>query len=379
MLDIKLKLAPGHTNERSWMEPSPLRTLFWNATYACNYRCTICFTDSAQRHADELTTQEADAMLRDAHAAGVRGIIVSGGEPFLREDVPALLGRMAELGMKARIASNGSVLTDDLLTRLRSESLTQSFQVSLDSLDPDLYHRIHGAPTGMLDSVLENLRRIKAHGFHTTVSVRLTPETLAGIPALLDRASSEGWATVTVHCPVHTRRTAGAFPQDADVLGLLEPVFDHYVALPTRWLVETYVPWAPYHRVMKQLAKRVRVVHRGCRAGRDRLTVNPDGSISPCVCMDIPEAHVGNVRQDRLGDMFTSAPLCLMLRRPQEHGICTDCGNVATCGGGCRASAFALTGRLDGQDGSCPIRRRRQERGPRQPCSADQVPSADKS
>jgi len=38
MLDIKLKLRPGHTSERAWLEPSPLRQLFWNITYACNYR-----------------------------------------------------------------------------------------------------------------------------------------------------------------------------------------------------------------------------------------------------------------------------------------------------------------------------------------------------
>ena len=99
MLDIKLKLTPGHTTERSWMEPSPLKTLFWNVTCACNYRCPICFTDSAERRANELTTDEADAMLRQAHAAGVHDFIISGGEPFVRPDMLELLRRMAELGI----------------------------------------------------------------------------------------------------------------------------------------------------------------------------------------------------------------------------------------------------------------------------------------
>ena len=138
MLDVKLKLKPGHAAERSWMAPSTLRQLFWNVTYACNYRCAICFTDAGRAHPDELTTQEALALVDAAHEAGVEDIIMSGGEPFMRKDLADILARMAEVGITARIASNGSLLSDAVLDRLRGETLTKSFQVSLDTLDPAL-------------------------------------------------------------------------------------------------------------------------------------------------------------------------------------------------------------------------------------------------
>lgn len=355
MLDVKLKLRPGHTSERAWMEPASLEKLYWNVTYACNHRCPICFTDSGQPRADELTTAEAVEMLTRARAAGVRGIIISGGEPFARPDVVDILTHMARLGICARIATNGTLLTDELLDRIQGEGLARSFQISLDSLDPQLYARTHGAPPAALTTTLRILAAIQARGFHTTVSVRLTSETLPGIPALLDRAQAEGWPTVTVHCPLHTRRARGALPQDADVLTLLRPVFEHFCGLADQWLVETYIPWAPYHPVVRRFAGRIRFVHRGCRADRDRLSVHPTGEISPCVCLDVPAAYLGNVRRDDLGDVFRSAPLCDMLRHPQQHGICADCPNVADCGGGCRAAGFAVTGRLDGQDEACPV------------------------
>ena len=356
MLDIKLKLRPGHVNERNWMAPSPLRKLFWNVTYACNYRCGVCFADAGTRDPDELTTEEGKAVFRNAHAGGVRDIIISGGEPFMRADLLELLAYAADLGITTRIASNGSLLSDEVLKRLRRETLTKSFQISLDTLDPDLYGAFHGCPPGALESALEALRHIQSHGFHTTVSVRLTAQTLPGIPQILDRACAEGWSTVTVHCPVLTRRTEGAWPQEADVLSFLEPVFEHFLTLRTKWLVETYIPWAPYHAAIQRLGKHIRVAHRGCRAGRDRLTVNPTGWISPCVTLDVPQAYVGNVRHDDLAEVFAKAPICEMMRRPQEHGICGDCPKVSVCGGGCRAAAFAVTGRLDGQDPSCPLR-----------------------
>ena len=355
MIDVKLKLQPGHTGDLDWMAPSPLWQLFWNVTDACNFNCAICFSNAGRAAQDELSSEEAENMIRDAHAAGVTDIVVSGGEPFQRPDLVRLLTTMAKLGVTARIATNGSLLTEDLLRRLREETLTKSFQISLDTLDPALYEKIHGAPRGALDAALEALRWIRKLGFHTTVSTRLSPRTLSGIPALLDRAVEEGWATVTIHCPLHTGRMDGAWPQDADVFSLLEEVFEHFLTLPQRWLVETCVPWAPFHPVMERLSKRIRVAHAGCAAGRFRLAISASGWISPCICMDLPAAPMGNVRTHSLADVFRNSPVAQLMRCPQDHGICADCAHVARCGGGCRAAAYALTGRLDGVDGSCPV------------------------
>lgn len=355
LLDIKLKLRPGHTSDRLWMEPSPLRTLFWNVTYACNFRCPICFTDAGAAAPDELTTSEALKIAGEAAGAGVRDVLISGGEPFLRPDLITILSALAEAGISARIASNGSLLDDDVLDALRRETLTKSFQISLDSVEPDHYAKLHGTSPASLETVLGNLKRIQAHGFHTTVSVRLTPETLMGIPRLLDMAARENWATVTLHIPVHTNRINDTFPQDEDIIGRLAPTLEHFMSLPRHWLIETYIPWVQFHPLMARLKKKVRLVHRGCRAGRDRLTIHPTGWVSPCVCLDLPEAHVGNVRQAGLQEIFETSALCRMLRQPAAHGICADCPHVTTCGSGCRAAALALSGRLDGPDSSCPV------------------------
>ena len=367
MLDIKLKLKPGHTNARKWMEPSSLKTIFWNMTYACNYHCGICFTDAGTHSPNELTTLEALETVEKIHEAGVHDLIVSGGEPFLREDILDILRHMAKFGITARIASNGSLLAPEILKRLHGETLTKSFQISLDTVETNFYTQFHNSSPGMFKTTMENLRNIQKYGFHTTVSVRITPHTLPGIPQLIDLAFQEGWSTVTLHLPVHTRRIKDVFPQDDDLLSRLEPVFEHFCKLPLLWLVETYIPWVEYHPVIRRLQKKLRFVHRGCRAGRDRLTINPTGFLSPCVCMDVPEAYIGNVRHDDLQDVFQNSPGCLLFRDPKEYGICKGCPNIMKCGGGCRASAFALTGRLDADDMSCPLWQRRNHKESKHP------------
>ena len=358
MLDIKLKLKPGHTSERNWMKPSPLKTLFWNITYNCNFHCPVCFTDAGETQPGELTTAQAFRAVQKIHEAGVHDVIISGGEPFIRGDMVDILEEMARFGISARIASNGSLLTDEILSRLKRTTLTKSFQISLDTVDPDSYERFHNASPGTFIRVMDTLGLIQEYGFHTTVSVRVMPETLPGIPRLLDLAVSKDWSTVTLHIPVLTRRVKNVFPVGADVISLLNPVFEQFCSLPQKWLVETYIPWAEYHPLIKTLASRVRVIYRGCRAGRDRLTINPTGMLSPCVCLDVPEAYVGNVKQDSLQDVFTHSEFCDLMRHPPDYGICEDCPNAATCGGGCRVMAHAFSGRLDGPDLSCPVRQR---------------------
>ena len=363
MNDVKLKLRPGQAGGGDWMAPSPLRQLFWNVTYTCNFRCAVCFSSSGCKTPDELTTDEAKDLVRNAHAAGVEDVVISGGEPLCREDLIEILALMGQLGITARIASNGSLLTEAVIRRLRRETLTKSFQVSLDTLDPDIYERVHKAPAAMLETALRALRCIKAEGFHTTISVRLVPETLEGIPALLDLASREGWGTVTIHCPVHSGRMEGAWPLETDLVALLEPVFDYFMRLPEHWIVETNIPWARYHKTIRALSKRIRVVHAGCRAARTRLAIDASGWITPCICVRQPEFRMGNVREDNLETVFRTSPIAEMLRHPESHGICADCEYVKTCGGGCRVNAFGYGHRIDAVDESCPIRRsRRQEK-----------------
>ncbi|MCX7590297.1 MAG: radical SAM protein [Kiritimatiellae bacterium] len=361
MLDVKFKLEEGHDDSGDWMAPSPLRLVFWNVTHACDFRCPVCFSGSGNTDSSELTTEEARTFLRKARAAGVREIILSGGEPFLRPDMVELLVFMKELGLGARAASNGSRLTDKLLGHLRRETSLRSFMINLDSIDPEVYAVTHGTSPRSLNEVIDTIRRIRAHGYHTTVAVRLMPMTLPGLPALLEFAAREHWHTVTVMIPIHVGRVASEWlwPADKDLMFELGHVFEHFVTLPSHWRIELYVPWAPYHPVIKRLESRVPFAFVGCRAGRSSLVVQPSGRVVPCLCLDNDAAVVGHVLRDDLAAMIRDSPVCQLLREPRRHGVCDWCEFVDRCGGGCRSMAMSITGRIDAPDPTCPLVRAR--------------------
>jgi len=357
MLDVKLKFQPGHADGKDWMSGGPVKVLFWNVTRSCNFNCQICFSNSGAPDPDELTLPEAKTLIRRAHELGVVDVIITGGEPFMRPDLLEILSCMAELGITARIATNGSLLTEKLVERIRRETRTTSFLISLDSLDPCIYSEIHRVPPIQLEKALEALRFVRAHDFHTTVSIRLTPRTLPGIIDIVDRAADEGWATISLQRPVFSGRVEGAWPPMFDILPALEPVFEHFLSMPSRWRVETYMPWARYHPVIQKLEEKIPVGHVGCGAARGIAVIQPSGRVVPCVCFDVPASAMGNVRDQDLRAILQESPVRAMMKRPQDYGICDGCIHLSTCGGGCRATAFALSGDLAGADETCPLRR----------------------
>src|SRR5690606_14681143 len=62
--------------------------VIWNLLRRCNLTCKHCYATSADSEfRDELDTAEALKVIDDLHEAGVRVLILSGGEPLLREDI----------------------------------------------------------------------------------------------------------------------------------------------------------------------------------------------------------------------------------------------------------------------------------------------------
>lgn len=97
---------------------------------------------------DLLTAPEMERVVRVLARAGVRKVRLTGGEPTLRADLPALVRALRRLpGIETlAITTNGLVLTRRL-PALHAAGLT-AINVSLDSLRPDRYERMARRPVG---------------------------------------------------------------------------------------------------------------------------------------------------------------------------------------------------------------------------------------
>jgi radical SAM protein with 4Fe4S-binding SPASM domain len=91
------------------------------------------------------------------------------------------------------------------------------------------------------------------------------------------------------------------------------------------------------------------VGNAGCLAGRQYCRITPEGDVTPCPYLP-PVA--GNVRERSFDDIWRDAGVLQRLRLENSEGRCGRCDYQELCGG-CRARAFALTGKLSSEDPWC--------------------------
>jgi hypothetical protein len=111
-------------------------------TERCNLRCTYCMPAEGVELTPSsriLTTEEVLRLAALFVSAGVNKIRLTGGEPTLRKDLPAIVERMGQMpGLKTiGMTSNGIVLARTM-KKLRASGLN-ALNLSLDTLKPERF------------------------------------------------------------------------------------------------------------------------------------------------------------------------------------------------------------------------------------------------
>jgi AdoMet-dependent heme synthase len=97
-------LTSGHT----------LRLVAWETTRRCNLACKHCRAVAEDHpYENELSTQEAFALLDQIRQVGTPIIILTGGEPLLREDIFDIAAYGTRIGLRMVMAPNGTLITPD--------------------------------------------------------------------------------------------------------------------------------------------------------------------------------------------------------------------------------------------------------------------------
>jgi MoaA/NifB/PqqE/SkfB family radical SAM enzyme len=185
---LKAWAAAGeHHARRLRGEPCPTFVTV-AATYRCQCRCEHCYSDSPTRPREgELSTAELRSVLREIRGLGAMAVHFSGGEPLLREDLFELVAHARALGLLTRVNSNGLLLNDDNVRRLKDAGLTEC-GVSLDSADPDVHDRFRGTP-GLHERAVRGIRTLVRHGVPCRI---MTVASRESIPDGLERTIALG-------------------------------------------------------------------------------------------------------------------------------------------------------------------------------------------
>jgi radical SAM protein with 4Fe4S-binding SPASM domain len=320
----------------------------WHLTQRCNLRCTHCYQESGAE-GEELSFPEIVSVIEETadmleawrEAYGIDfspSFHVTGGEPLLLRDLPAILAEMKRRRFAVYLLSNGTLITEAWAERLADLGV-DGVQVSLEG--PGLIHENIRGP-GSFAAALTGAQNLVAAGLRVIFNTTISRLNAASFPELVPLSKSLGVQELGFARLVPSGRGEALLDQMLSPEELLA-FYQELLALEVNGLdVGSGDPLATRIRVGEPPEDDGSATFPwgGCAAGVAGLTLLPDGTILPCRRLPVP---LGNVRRDRLREIWAASPVLEALRDKTRYpGKCGSCKRWAQCRG-CRAIAYACS------------------------------------
>jgi len=341
----------------------------WNSTRRCNLNCIHCYADSENKtYPNELSTAEAQAMIRDLAEFGVPVILFSGGEPLLRADIYDNAACAHELGIRTVISTNGTLITEKAAQRIKDAGFGY-VGISLDGIGErnDFFRGTEGA----FQAALRGFDNCVAVGQRVGLRLTLTRHNYQDLNAIFDFIEEHRINRACFYHLVYTGR--GCDLRSADLSHeesrrAVDLIVDRTADFHRRGLdvdiltVDNHCdgPYL-YLRMLREGSPRAGQVlqllerNGGNSSGIGIADIDNEGNVHA----DQFWLHYsfGNVRDRKFGDIWTdtSDPLMAGLknRKPLLKGRCGACKWLDICNGNFRVRAEAVYGDVWAPDPAC--------------------------
>ena len=345
------------TDDRDRRSYRPHGILQLHVTERCNLRCAHCYQEAQPREElpfhDLLKVVEQfkellDLWRQEAIGLPVHGqVTVTGGEPFVRPDIMAILEALAAEGESLRLAilTNGTFIDAGVACRLAE--LDPAFvQVSIDGAR-ETHNRIRGP--GSFEGAASAVRHLVKAGVRASISFtahRGNFREFAEVARLgCALEASHVWADRLVPLGVGSALSEQMLTP-AETREFFEIMLKARIDAACSAFGGTRIAM---HRSLQFLVAGERPYR--CRAGDSLITVMPNGDVYPCRRMPI---LVGNLMETPLAELYYRSDVFRALRDPQRISDgCDGCRYARVCRGGARCISHAMTGGPFSADPGC--------------------------
>ena len=345
----------------------------WNCTRTCNLKCMHCYAGSDAQKYDQLSTDEAKAMIDDLAAFGAPVLLFSGGEPCVRPDLVELMHYAKDAGMRVVISTNGTLITPELAKQFAEVGLSY-VGVSIDG-SRETHDEFRGMD-GAFERSLAGLANAQAAGIKVGLRMTINKLNFREVDDVFDIMRERGIDRACFYHLVYTGRGSEMMDMDLtheETRAVVRRIMDR----TREWFDEGGKPEiltvdnhadGPYlyQELLREDPERAEEVmqllqwNQGNSTGNGIACVSWDGE----VYADQFWRHFsfGNVRERAFSEIWTdtsreteASELMFRLKdkRPFVTGRCSQCKWLNICGGNFRVRAEAATGDLWASDPAC--------------------------
>jgi radical SAM protein with 4Fe4S-binding SPASM domain len=336
------------------------RLIFWETTKRCNLKCGYCRVLKSSA-SSELTTDEALKLVSDIKSLFPDTLLVlSGGEPLLREDLFSILSRTYSVGLNTSIATNGTLLTKREASRFRRLGVKR-ISISIGSNDEASHDASRGVP-GSFKKVLQAASVLKTEGVPFQINFTVTKSneheigSIAQLSHSLGAAALHYFVVVATGCGRELDEIELLDSQDMDeTLRTIRRLSEVYTMDIRPTCAPQYVRFISKDQSNELLRRNPRhlqgsfVGEGGCLAGSKVFFISSEGDVYPCGYLPI---KAGSVRRESVDSIWRNSPVFAALRENDLKGNCSACSLKERCKG-CRARAYSATGDYMTSDPTC--------------------------
>ena len=341
----------------------------WNITRRCNLKCIHCYAQAKDQSFDnELTTEEGKNLIDDLSQYKVPVLLLSGGEPTIRKDLPELAAYAIEKGMRAVISTNGTLITQQMARVLKDIGLSY-VGISLDGMEK-IHDRFRGVK-GAFRAALEGIKNCQDAGIKVGLRFTINKFNVDEIENIFNLLEDMDIPRACFYHLVYAGRGSKLVEEDLthdETRKAVDLIMDltkklHDKGKPKEILTVDNHADGPYIylRLLKEDPKRAAEVlellkmNEGNNSGRGIGCISWDGE----VYADQFWRHYsfGNVQERPFSEIWTdsSEPLMKKLKEKKKYvkGRCAKCRWLDVCAGNFRVRAEAVTGDVFAQDPAC--------------------------
>jgi len=341
------------------------RLIAWEVTRSCPMACKHCRAAARnQPYEGELTTEECRRLLENIARLARPTIILTGGEPMLREDIYDLAAHADGLGLPVVMAPCGQMVDLAAVERMKQAGI-HAISISIDGATAASHDAFRGV-AGAFDMACRAADAARRARLPFQINTTITRANRDELPAIRDLAVRLGAAVFNPFLLVPTGRgkdLAGQELSAAEYERTLGWLADAERDGPIRIRV-TCAPH--YSRIRAQRARRAgeapepaEPFSRGCMGGKTFAFISHTGKVQICGFLDLEAGDLRAVDLD-FARIWRDSPLLAAVRNVDGYGgRCGICEYRRICGG-CRARAYAFTGDYLAEEPFCVY----QPRGP---------------
>lgn len=289
-------------------------------TTRCPLRCPQCYCDLYK--GKDLSLDTALHFIRQAAALKIPNINLSGGETLVYPHLFELIEACAQGGLCAAVALSGYGFDEAVLNRMVQAGVGEIY-ISLNGS----IQEVNAASRDGYDLAVNALKVLKNGAFRNYyvnwVAHKSNIEDFPNVVALCKEYGVQ--KLVIIGFKPDSSHSLASAPTDDQLLQLADFI-RHHDGTPNI-LVESC--FSPLRAVTSQkfFGNINRGITKGCGAGRDGISVNVDGQLTPCRHLEQPEAF------DSIEDYWYHSKVLQQLRAVEDtpRTPCKECKYSAYC------------------------------------------------